>query len=128
MSRTKIQLKESDYKKISRLAERGVSEVQITEALGISYPTWQRIKEEDPEALEALQLARRKEEAELVGMLYEKAKNGDSTAAMFLLKTRHGYLEGKERVHANAVQVNITLPGSMDPDTYNKQLEAGDEH
>lgn len=127
MGRKKITLKKTDYSKISRLAERGVSEVDICEALGISFPTWARLKKEDEKALEAFETARRKEERELVGVLYEKAMNGDSTCAMFLLKTRHGYLEGKEVVNANAVNVQITLPGSMQPEDYKKQLEVENE-
>lgn len=124
MGRKKIQLKTTDYSKIRRLGARGVSEVDICKALGISYPTWKRLKEEDEEALEALEEARREEESELVGVLYEAAtKDKNLTAAMFLLKARHGYKEGAEQVNANQVNVKITLPGSMEPDQYLKTVE-----
>ena len=124
MGRKKIQLKKTDYSKISRLASRGVNEVDIVKALGISYPVWLRIKEEDEQALQALEEARRKEEAELVGVLYEAAiKNKNLTAAMFLLKARHGYKEGAEQVNASQVNVKITVPQSMNPDEYKKLVE-----
>lgn len=126
MPRKKIQLKKTDYNKIRRLGARGVSEVDITKALGISFPTWKRIKEEDEQALEALEEARREEESELVGVLYEAAtKDKNLTAAMFLLKARHGYKEGAEQVNANQVNVKITLPGSMEPHEYLKEVEHG---
>jgi hypothetical protein len=49
--------------------------------------------------------------------------NGDSTSAMFLLKTRHGYLEGKQHVSANQFNVQISVPGSMDAEQYQKKIE-----
>jgi len=123
MGRKKIQLKKTDYSKISRLASRGVNETDIVKALGISYPAWLRIKDEDEKARQALDEARRKEEAELVGVLYEAAVNEKNlTAAMFLLKARHGYKEGAERVQANQVNVKITLPGAKDPVQYLKEV------
>ncbi len=127
MGRKKIELKKTDYNKIRRLGARGVSEVDITKALGISYPTWKRLKEEDENALEALEEARREEESELVGVLYEAATiEKNLTAAMFLLKARHGYKEGAEQVNANQVNVKITLPGAKDPAAYLEEVENAD--
>ncbi len=124
MANPKKTLKENDYGIISRLGERGVSETDICKALGMSYKTWQRIKEEDPRALDALEEARRVEESELVGVLFESAtKDKNLTACMFLLKTRHGYLEGAQQVAANQVNVQITLPGAKDPVSYLKEVE-----
>lgn len=119
MGRKKIELRKTDYDKIKRLGSRGVSEVDICSALGISFPTWKRLKEEDEQAAQALDEARREEESALVGVLYEAAtKDKNLTAAMFLLKARHGYKEGSERVNANQVNVQITLPGAMDRKEY----------
>jgi len=123
MGRKKITLPDNGLDKIRTLAERGVKETDIVKALGISYPTWLRIKEENEEARQVLEEARQIEENKLFGVLYEKAMKGDATSAMFLLKTRHGYKEGAEQVNANQVNVKITLPGSMDPDEYKKGIE-----
>jgi hypothetical protein len=57
----------------------GVSEVDICKSLGISFPTWKRLKEEDNEALEALEEARREEESQLVGVLFEGAMDKKNT-------------------------------------------------
>lgn len=124
MGRVKKKLPDGGLEKIRSLAERGVKETDIAKALGMSFPTWKRIKEENDQAREALQEARAIEEEKLVGVLFEKAMNGDTTAAMFLLKTRHGYLEGKEVVNANAVNVQITVPGSMNPEEYKKEVHS----
>lgn len=121
MGQPKKTLKEKDYGIITRLGERGVSETDICKALGMSYKTWQRIKDEDDKAAEALEEARRTEESELVGVLYELAvKEKDKVAAMFLLKTRHGYVEGAEVANANQVNVQITLPAALNPKDYEK--------
>lgn len=122
MGRRKKTLPTNGLQTIRDLAERGVKETDIAKALGMSFPTWQRIKEENEEARETLEEARQIEENKLFGVLYEKAMKGDSTAAMFLLKTRHGYREGAELVNANQVNVKITLPGSLNPDEYLKEV------
>lgn len=109
--------------KITRMAERGVAETQIAAGFGIAFNTWARWKDEHKHIADALQQARCIEEEKLVGMLFEKAMNGDSTAAMFLLKTRHGYLEGKPQVNANQVNVQITLPGAKDESQYLKEVK-----
>jgi len=124
MGRKKITLSKPDYKKISRLAERGVNETDICKALDISFPTWKRLKEEDEQAMQALQEARRKEEAELVGVLYEAATvDKNLTAAMFLLKARHGYKEGADQRQAQQLNVKISVPGAMNEDEYENLIE-----
>lgn len=124
MGRTKIELKEKDYTTIRKLASRGVKETDMCKALGVSFPTWARLKEEDEKAIEVFEEAKKIEEDKLVGVLYDAAtKDKNLTAAMFLLKTRHGYKEGAEQVNANQVNVSITLPGAKDPVQYLKEIE-----
>jgi len=113
---------ENATEKITRLAERGVAETEIAKALGVSFPTWARWKNEIDQIGDALQEARAIEEEKLTGMLFDKAMKGDSTAAMFLLKTRHGYLEGKPQVNANQVNVQITLPGAKNESQYLEEV------
>lgn len=127
MGRLKKTLPDGGIDKIKRLAENGVNEVDIAKALGMSFPTWKRIKEENEQAKQALQEARAIEEGKLVGKLFEKAMNGSETACMFLLKTRFGYKEGAPVENANAVQVNITIPASMDPEQYANKIEVENE-
>src|SRR5690242_12148930 len=76
---------------IRRLASNGCNEVAIAAALKMDVSAWRRIREEDPEARAAWQEARAIEENKLAGKLFEAAMNGNVTAAIFLLKARHGY-------------------------------------
>ncbi|MCY1310270.1 hypothetical protein D9M69_600390 [compost metagenome] len=40
-------------------------------------------------------------------------KGGNVTAAIFLLKARHGYREGDQSEIANKVSINFQLPGAL---------------
>lgn len=109
-------------KKITRLAERGVAQTKIASAFGISYDTWLRWKKDHDHISAALLEARAVEEDSLVGVLYEKAMDGDRTSAIFLLKARHGYIEGKQPVNANQFNVSITLPGAQNEKQYLEEV------
>ena len=64
------------------------------------------------------------EHDKLVGALFEAAtKKGNITAAIFLLKARHGYVEGVPFVQ-NSVSINYTIPAAMTPEQYVKAIEA----
>jgi hypothetical protein len=127
MGRKKKTISKRGLQVIRDLAERGVTETDIAKALGISFDTWLRIKREDETTRDVLEQARMIEHDSLFGVLYEKAVKGDSTSAMFLLKTRHGYKEGAEVQNNNAVAVQITLPGSMKPEDYIKTMQINQE-
>ena len=49
----------------------------------------------------------------LFNSLFQQAQKGNIVAAMFLLKTRHGYREGDQTELANRVSINFALPGAM---------------
>lgn len=70
---------------------KGVPETKLAQALGINYRTWMRVREEDERIADALAETRKIEEEELVSLLLDKARNGDLTAMIFALKSRHGY-------------------------------------
>jgi len=104
---------------IQELGSRGCSEKSIAYALGTSADTWRRWKEDYPEILEAFEQARAVEHDSLVGVLYDKAMGGDSIAAMFLLKSRHGYRDGGVTIEDNRnVKIGIMLPQSLNPEQY----------
>lgn len=109
--------------KVTRLAKRGVKESDIAKGFGVSPKTFRRWKNENDEIKEALITARQIEEDALVGILYEKAMDGDRTSAIFLLKARHGYREGVAAIKADNMNVQINLPGAQNPDDYTKQLK-----
>jgi hypothetical protein len=111
---------------IEDAASRGCSEWSIAKALGTCFGTWRRWLDEFPELKEAYDQARAIEHDALVGVLFEKAMKGDSTAAMFLLKCRHNYRDGGVTIEDNRrVQIGVVLPSSLNPDQYKMLIDGG---
>lgn len=105
---------------------RGVSEVRIARALGVNYRTWMRVRAEDERVASALAETRKLEEDELVSLLMDKARGGETTAIIFALKGRHGYRDqGAVAVMAESkVNVVINLPAAQASlDDYSRLIE-----
>ena len=100
--------------KVVDACRRGVSEVRIARSLGINYRTWMRLRDEDERIAGALAESRRIEEEELVAVLLDKAREGETTSLIFALKSRHGYRDqGTPQAAADArVNVVINLPAA----------------
>ena len=108
---------------IETMAASGNDQRNIAKALGVSYPVWLRWKDEYPEIQEALDQGRAVEHDLLVGSLLESAtKQKNVTAAIFLLKTRHGYRENENLAEGPKIQINFELPGAVDPKTYEAEI------
>ena len=115
---------------VEDLASRGVHERSIAQALGASWELWKSWKESGqyPELTEALASGRAKEHDALVSKLFKTATEGKGkesvTAAIFLLKSRHGYVEGSDHASMAAAQVKVTfeLPGALKPTEYEAQV------
>lgn len=113
---------------VEKLSAKGNSQKTIARALGISHELWRHWRDEKyPKLGEAFERGRAVEHDKLVGALFDTAINGKGaqavTAAIFLLKARHGYNENAIP-DQNGPQVNITfeLPGAVDPKTYEAQV------
>lgn len=105
---------------------RGVSEVRIARSLGINYRTWMRLRDEDERIAGALTETRKIEEEELVALLLDKAREGETTSLIFALKSRHGYRDqGAHQASADArVNVVINLPAaSSSVDEYARTID-----
>ena len=85
----------------------------IAAAMAISVDTFRKWLDEYPELNDAFDQGRERERAALHGKLYDAAMEGNTVAAMFLLKSRHGYREGDQGEQANRVSINFTLPGAL---------------
>lgn len=109
--------------KILDLASRGVSKKGIARGVGASPKLLNVWLEQYPKLQEALDEGREREHGELFGSLFESAKEGNVTAAIFLLKTRHGYREGDQGDMANRVSINFQLPGPMKLEDFGKVIE-----
>src|SRR3546814_12199149 len=69
--------------KVLEACRKGASEVSIARALHINYRTWCRVRTEDERVAAALAESRKLEEDELVTLLMDKARAGDTTSILF---------------------------------------------
>jgi hypothetical protein len=100
--------------RVEMLAADGFSMRGVAAGFGISADTLRRWLDEHPELQEAFDRGRERERQTLHNTLYRAAtEKGNMTAAMFLLKARHGYREGDQTAEANRVSINFTLPAAM---------------
>ena len=127
MGRPKKLIPEHGYTVVQALARKGCNERQIARELGMSVPTFEARKKDDPRLVEALALGRAEEESALVGALYEQCMKGVSIACMFLLKARHGYREGFKLEHEHNVQVAFQLPAALGKEQYNQAIDVTPE-
>lgn len=89
---------------------------EIARALGTTVATLRRIIKDDPELSDAVEAAKEAEEAELRDILMGMARQGDTVAALFLLKSRHGYVDrpdSKARIEADVKGGVLVVPGPM---------------
>jgi hypothetical protein len=107
---------------VRELAAKGVHRRSISKALGVSHDTFLRWQDDHPEIYEALHAGLAEEHDALVRFLFDQAKKGNTTAAIFLLKTRHGYRENEPLDQRPNVTINFELPGATDPKTYEAQV------
>ena len=115
--------KENTAAIIEQMASEGYSQRNIAKALGIGADLYRVWLENYPELAEAQQLGKDKEHKELHNALYTAAtKEGNVTAAIFLLKTRHGYREGDQSDTANKVSITFNLPAAQNADDYMKTI------
>ena len=119
----KIVLSQDTLPTVIEMAARGVREEDISLALGISKPTWQRIKKDQPEFDHALTAGRGIEHDKIRGVVYDRCIRGDRRACVFLLKTQFGYREGGTDVEIVQNNIKITLPGALDRESYKKIIE-----
>lgn len=100
--------------RIEALAADGFSIVGVAQHLYTSKDTLGRWFDEFPALKESFDRGRERERHTLHNALYRAAtEQGNMTAAMFLLKARHGYREGDQNEQGNRVSINFTLPGAM---------------
>lgn len=123
------ELNPREYELVRELAAKGNSLRTIAKETGIRWGTFLQRRKDDERLEEAIRIGRGQEHDALHGRLYGIATQGKGkeavTACIFLLKCRHGYRErGESQLATSQVAVQITLPGAMTADQYEK-LSAG---
>lgn len=100
----------------------GASKLGAAMALGVDLSVLNRWLDESPEMKEAFDQGREKERATLHNVLYEAATKGTGKealiAAMFLLKSKHGYREGDQGETGNRVSVTFQIPAAQPLDQF----------
>ena len=113
----------SAAKIVRELTSKGCLEVTIAKSLGVSRDTYQIWRDDYPEIRQAWEEGRGIEHDALVGALFESAtKQKNVTAAIFLLKARHGYRENQDITIQNKVAVTFEVPGALKPDIYEAEV------
>ncbi|MCE8002724.1 hypothetical protein [Billgrantia ethanolica] len=114
-------------KKILEMSREGLSKAGIARGLGCSPKLLNAWLDSYPELQNALDEGRELEHTELRSSLMQQARGGNVTAAIFLLKCRHGYREGDQGDLANRVSVTFNLPGPMKLEDFSNVIE-GESH
>lgn len=106
--------------RIHDLAADGFSVLGIARRMDVAKETLGKWMDANPALQEAFEQGREAERFALHNLLYRQAmENGNATAAMFLLKARHGYREGDQSGQGSRVNVTIALPGAMTLQQFN---------
>ena len=112
---------------IRQIARTGATETSLAAALGLSYTTWTRIKNENPKAKAAWEEARSIERDLLVGELFRQAMEDHNTvAAIALLKLRHGMRDSGPADGSDGgarVGIVLNIPAALDPARYQQLVE-----
>jgi len=114
--------------RIETLAANGASLQTMAKELGISRPTWRRLRSEDATVKEAIDRGMGTLETELVDRLLTISRKGGRNgmvASMFMLKAKFGWSEGTlpPSVQVNAQQVAIQMPAALSKEQFDELLE-----
>ena len=129
--RRALKLPENGLERIREMAGKGLGNDAISYALGLKRDGLQVLKRRDTTGAieQAMFEGREIEHESLRGALFKKATEGtgkDSViAAIFLLKTRHGYVEPREPFPTGpAINIEIRVPGALRPEDYMRLVTA----
>ena len=128
--RPRMALPTDGLQRIRDLAAEGHSEIAISYALGFARDGIQKMKRRSGgEAIQqAIDEGRQREHQSLRNALFTTAteRKGKEavTAAIFLLKARHGYIEARDALPTANLNIQIKMPGAMKPEHYGKLIEA----
>ncbi len=103
---------------IRQATATGASKLGTAMALGVNADVLIRWLDESPELKAAFDEGREKERATLHNVLYLAAMAGAVVPALFLLKARHGYVEGEQDGQANRVSITFNIPGALPLDKF----------
>ena len=78
----------------------------------------------NPEGKALWQEALSVERDALIGVLFNRAIEGDTKAAQFLLAARHGMTEKQVEQGGDRVNITFQLPAALNPEQYAKLIQS----
>nr|BDD47600.1 hypothetical protein 8 [Gammaproteobacteria bacterium] len=120
MPRRRKQLPRNALQTIENMMADGAREKDCAAMFMMSWPTWQRIRDEREDVRSAIERGRSALHDVVMGTLLKKCASGDTVACMFLAKTRFGYKEGYTVEQTNNVRVTFEVPAALPPSDYGK--------
>ena len=99
MPRAPIELTGDQKREVETLAAL-LNQDQIAVYFGIGRTTFHEIRRRDPEVAERYKRGKAKAIAHVANGLLQKARNGDTTSAIFYLKTQAGWRETERIEHS----------------------------
>jgi hypothetical protein len=102
------------------MAGNGLKESTAAKALGVPLNEFRRVISKNPEAKALWQEALSVERDALINALFNRAIEGDTKAAQFLLSARHGMSEKHTESLGDRVNITFQLPAALSPDQYTK--------
>lgn len=112
----KVRLSDDNRARVAQALADGYPKAAVARALRVSVKTLDRLIRDDAELQDMVEAQRSFEEAELRDILMELARRGDTVAAIFLAKARHGWRDrddGKLRLDAGKAGGVLVVPGTM---------------
>jgi hypothetical protein len=116
----KARLSPENRERVKAALLEGYPKAAIARALSASVKTLDRLIKDDPELEGEVEAQRSFEEVELRDILMELARKGDTVAAIFLAKARHGWRDrddGKLKIE-NQVGGVLVVPGPVPLDEW----------
>ena len=87
-----------------------LNQEQIADYFGFSQDTFQRIMERDAEVLRSYKKGKAKAIGSIAGNLIKSAKDGNTTAQIFYLKTQAGWREREEPREDRPITIQVVNP------------------
>jgi len=93
-----------------------LSQEQIADFLGIGKTTWYAMLERDPDISERYKRGKAKAIGSIAQSLLQKARDGDTTSAIFYLKTQANWRETQKLEHSGVDGLPLNIRVEYDDD------------
>ena len=110
----------SQLRKVRMFSRKGLSETAIAASIGITPKKWKRVKKEQPDVTQMLELGRARDLDECVDILNYHIKTGNYKALEFKLKARHDWRDNTPVLIDNSTNNIIKLPEQIPAEEYRK--------